>query len=229
MKNTWIQELVKDKSFADVGGLWGTVNERVSVAIKAEASEATMIDIANEESELWRKFHTRCTEFGIDDYHCISTDITEENNLEAIGTYDVVHCSGILYHLPDPLVLLQHLGIITNEYLMFGTTIIPSDINFDDESMKIEGGQVYFVPALNNMQKNFFAKHFDREGIKIMGINWEHEFKWYVDNQPNFTPWWWLFTREYVETLLELVGFEVIDSYESWPNKAYMFLCKKVK
>ena len=28
----WIQEEAKGKTFADVGGLWGTVNEKVTVA-----------------------------------------------------------------------------------------------------------------------------------------------------------------------------------------------------
>jgi hypothetical protein len=27
----WVQDLVKDKTFADVGGLWNTINEKVTV------------------------------------------------------------------------------------------------------------------------------------------------------------------------------------------------------
>src|SRR5690606_13047137 len=32
-KDAWIQRLVPGKSFIDVGGLWGTVNEKVTVAL----------------------------------------------------------------------------------------------------------------------------------------------------------------------------------------------------
>ena len=32
VRDTYISQVVAGKSFADVGGLWGTVNEKVSVA-----------------------------------------------------------------------------------------------------------------------------------------------------------------------------------------------------
>ena len=76
-------------------------------------------------------------------------------------------------------------------------------------------------------QNQLFAEHFDHEGIQIMGINWDHPFDWYNANGGvNFSPWWWLFTSEYLVSLLELAGFEVIDVTETWPNKAHAFLCK---
>ncbi len=37
--NDWISGFVKGKTFADIGGLWGTVNEKVTVAAKAGLSE----------------------------------------------------------------------------------------------------------------------------------------------------------------------------------------------
>ena len=32
VRDTYIRQVVAGKSFADIGGLWGTVNEKVSVA-----------------------------------------------------------------------------------------------------------------------------------------------------------------------------------------------------
>jgi len=43
--NEWIKQYVQGKTFVDVGRLWGTVNEKVSVAAKAGARETSMIDI----------------------------------------------------------------------------------------------------------------------------------------------------------------------------------------
>ena len=42
--NPWIKQLAKDRTFVDVGGLWNTVNERVTIAAKAGAAQVTMID-----------------------------------------------------------------------------------------------------------------------------------------------------------------------------------------
>jgi 2-polyprenyl-3-methyl-5-hydroxy-6-metoxy-1,4-benzoquinol methylase len=221
MKNDWIREKVKGKTFADVGGLWGTVNERVSVAEKSGASHATMIDIAKEKTDLWEKFSKRCNELNVNNYTCISADITNENDLATLEKYDVVHCSGILYHLQDPMILLNNLHTITNEYLMLGSTTIPESI------ASINNG-AYFIPALNEEQKTFFKNYFREQKIDAIGINWEQDFQWYNNRKPCFPPWWWLFTKSYVERLLMFCGFEIVESYESWPNKAHMFLCKKI-
>ena len=35
VRDTYIAQVVAGKSFADVGGLWGTVNEKVSVVVAA--------------------------------------------------------------------------------------------------------------------------------------------------------------------------------------------------
>ena len=43
VRDTYIGQLVAGKSFADVGGLWGTVNEKVSVAHTHAARTLTMI------------------------------------------------------------------------------------------------------------------------------------------------------------------------------------------
>ena len=60
----WIQDIVKDKTFVDVGGLWHTL-ERVTEASLAGASEVTMIDGMKESSRWWDKFDKRCKEKGV--------------------------------------------------------------------------------------------------------------------------------------------------------------------
>ena len=46
VRDTYIRQVVAGKSFADVGGLWGTVNEKVSVAHAYGARALTMIDVS---------------------------------------------------------------------------------------------------------------------------------------------------------------------------------------
>jgi hypothetical protein len=61
----WVAESVQGKSFAEVGGLWGTVNERVTVAARAGAAETAMIDVIPPEDELWTLFRERAATFGV--------------------------------------------------------------------------------------------------------------------------------------------------------------------
>ncbi len=229
MVNKWIKEYTKNKSFVDIGGLWNTVNERVTVAYKSEAKSVTMIDIQEKDNIWWEKFHDRCKEFEVKEYNCMVSDITQKENLQKIGKFDIVHCSGILYHLQDPLVLIDHLYEITNEFLMLGTTTIPDVININNEQLVTEKGTTYFIPNLGENQKKFFKAHFDKEKLSIAGISNNTPVHWYNEKgEVNYGPWWWLFTKDYIISLLALKKFEVIDTYENWENKAHMFLCKKI-
>ena len=54
LRDDYIRRVVRGRSFADVGGLWGTVNEKVSVAAQAEARSVAMIDISPAGSEFGR-------------------------------------------------------------------------------------------------------------------------------------------------------------------------------
>src|SRR4051812_5668734 len=56
----WIARHVSSLSFADVGGLWNTKNERISAAFKAGATRLAMIDVQPLGSHWWNKFHERC-------------------------------------------------------------------------------------------------------------------------------------------------------------------------
>ncbi len=46
VRDTYIRWVVAGKSFVDVGGPWGTVNEKVSVAHTHGACGLTMIDVS---------------------------------------------------------------------------------------------------------------------------------------------------------------------------------------
>jgi hypothetical protein len=75
-RDEFISRVVKGKTFADLGGLWGAVNEKVSVAHKAGATRLTMIDRITKQEEDWRLFHERCRNLGVPEVECICQDIS---------------------------------------------------------------------------------------------------------------------------------------------------------
>jgi len=96
-RDYFISRVVQGKSFLEVGGLWGIVSEKVSVAHRFGARSLTIIDVTSPDSSLWSSFRSRMLEKGIPDCVAISGDICETSFNEI---FDVVHCSGVLYHLP---------------------------------------------------------------------------------------------------------------------------------
>lgn len=226
-KDDWIKKIVVDKSFADIGGLWGTVNEKISVAIKAQAKRAAMIDITPLNHKVWQEFHNHCSNMGITNYDSLQADVTRQNLSEKIGKFDVIHCSGIIYHVPDPFSLLLNLHSVVKEYLILSSMTIPSVIVTDDGSLTLAGGLAYSVPLLNKAQKKFFATYFNNKKLNIAHINGKLVENWINPNNcPKFGPWWWLWTPDYLKNMLEICRFEVIEVAETWEGRAHSFLCR---
>lgn len=105
LRDEYISRVVVGKTFADAGGLWGTVNEKVSLAREHGAASLTMRDVTVKEGDLWKKFRARMDRLGIRNYECLSADICDPQITDLVQPFDVVHCSGVLYHHPNPMLL----------------------------------------------------------------------------------------------------------------------------
>lgn len=63
-------------------------------------------------------------------------DMNEPKPLEALGTFDIVHCYGLLYHLQDPATAIAALARVCSDMLLLETCVTPGDgnaINLTDE------------------------------------------------------------------------------------------------
>ena len=137
-----IRRVARGKTFAEVGGLWGTVNERVSVARRFGATELTMIDITVPDGELWRLFGQRMQSFGVKDCHCISADVCQVTDL----TFDVLHCSGVLYHHSNPMSLIHALRRLTRHNMVLTSAITRPFIENECGIYRIPPSGIVFVP-----------------------------------------------------------------------------------
>jgi hypothetical protein len=166
-----IREHVAGLSFVDIGGLWGTLNERVTVASLSGARSAAMADMQPLTSNLWQAFRDRCAGRGVAGYseHCVNLD--DPHLSENLGVYDFVHCSGIVYHAPSPLFSIAQLRTVTNKYLLVGSMVLPDQITNEAGSLDFCGGVMLLVPAIDANRRSILARHFDASGIKIAHIN----------------------------------------------------------
>ncbi|HEY1341288.1 MAG TPA: hypothetical protein VGF59_27450 [Bryobacteraceae bacterium] len=218
LRDELIARVVTGRSFADVGGLWGTVNEKVTVAARQGAAALAMIDVAPPDHELWRLFLDRVTSSGAPSCECVSADICAR----ADGPqYDVVHCSGVLYHHPSPLVLLEALRRITLRHLILTSTVIHESIANELGTLHVPSSGVVFVPALDGRERAILRKHWlDITGsVPCYGIS--EPAQW---DPHNFDPWWWLMTPQVMLAMAASVGFRVLDSGPIWSGNAYTAL-----
>jgi hypothetical protein len=217
----FVRQAAEGKTFAEVGGLWGTINEQVTTAGLAGASKLTMIDVAPPETGLWTLFEERCASMGVPGVAQINGSIDDPETIERAGTFDVVGCNGVLYHCPDPVRTLLNLRALTEETLILGTVTIPESVATSAGTLETAPGSAIPVPALSASQLAVVAQwlrelgdpHIQADGI-TNGVTWDRD---------DYSPWWWLFTRDHVAALLRIAGFELQAVASYWEGRATYF------
>lgn len=227
-----IGQHVAGLSFADVGGLWGTNNERVTVALAAGAGRAAMIDLMAEGSPWWAKFDARAQERGFSDYARFpGANIDDPALPQRVGTFDFVNCAGILYHVPNPLLTITQLRQLTNRYLVLASMVVPETIDTEVGSMEFSDGRCIYIPAITGETKRIVAAHFARLGLHLMHISPDHPHPvpFSTGGKMNYGPWWWLYSPSTLLSMVETAGFRIIEWEWTLPEKAAAVFCEKVE
>jgi hypothetical protein len=231
IREEWVAIAAAGKTFAEVGGLWGTVNEQVTVAARAGATATTMIDVAptdlgEGEDDLWQLFRDRAASLGVTDTTCVQGSIDDPELVGRAGSFDVVSCSGVIYHCAEPLHTLQQLRAITRETLILGTATMPETVSGPAGTVSVEPGSALLVPAMPQTQRTIMGEWL-REvgGVQALGVNHPMQTDWALDD---YGAWWWFFTRDYVVALLRMAGFEVETLASYWEGRATLYMAKAV-
>jgi SAM-dependent methyltransferase len=222
-KRTLIRELVPGRSFVDVGGLWGVRGEMVSVALKADASAATMIDITPLTNPLWQQLRERVLGETLRPFKAVHADASAADFVERVGAFDIVHSAGVIYHLHSPIDYLINLRRITREYLIFSSATVPDKILYEGREIDLGGGRFLSTHGLDPEQKEIVDGHFAALGLNTIVSAAENLLL--PDGMPDYGPWWWLFTAESLRRLLSMAGFDVLAT-ASWQGRADSFLCR---
>ena len=227
-KDQWITERVAGKSFMDVGGLWGTTNEKVSVAAKAGAASTTMADIQPLDHSLWNDLDAHCARLGVDGYAKRCLDIVEPPQDFCELRHQIVHCSGIIYHVPDPYRMLANLRRVTDEHLILTSMVVPERIENAAGVITFPPDNAVFVPSITEATRAIVATHFREHGISIDAITQPLKEGWHWPaDKPNYSPWWWLWSPAYLCGLVKVAGFAIEDTCWSWEGLSYSILARR--
>ncbi len=218
VRDTYISQVAVGKSFADVGGLWGTVNEKVSVAHTHGARALTMIDVSPPDSELWALFDERRRTLRLPAVECVSADILTLAEADPRPQFDVVHCSGVLYHMPEPMQFLRALRKITGEALVLTSAVTATRVEGEKGVLEIPAAAMLCIPALQGREREIIQAYWRGiVGDGAFGITQEVA-EWSFED---FGPWWWLPTAEALRAMCEVAGFRYEAGAPSWNGNAY--------
>jgi hypothetical protein len=221
LRDVFIRRVVDGQTFCDVGGLWGTQNEKISVADSAGASAVSMIDIAPEDHPLWGRLRAHLSSRGIENVRCVSANVDLPEVERVTGRFDVVHCSGVIYHCPNPVHTLAQLRRMTKGCLILTSMVVPPIIDTDEGRFELGPGESIFVPHLQPERVNILRSHFLSLGVRFVSGITVPVADWRVDD---YGPWWWIFTPSTLRQLLLATGFTVLDEGPRWPGRSHSFL-----
>lgn len=223
-RDAWIRSLVPGRTFVDVGGLWGTLNEKVSTAVQAGAAAATMLDVQPPGNKWWQLFEQRCAELGVTGYQSLVADICKPAAVRKLGRFDVVHCSGIMYHVPDVLGFLRNLYRMTGSHLILTSMVVPGVIRNAAGTLRLPRGAMLSVPGMEASARAVLSRHFTDLDITIKDIN--AGAPQYLEANLHYRtgPWWWLYSPETMKALVQVFPFKVLDEGYTSLGRTYSLL-----
>ena len=224
-KRALIKNHVNERSFVDIGGLWGTHGEMMTTAARAGASRVMMADIQEPGSDWWQKFEARCAELGVEDYEELQVDICAPEAPEKLGRFDFVHCSGVMYHVADLFQFLGNLVSVTGEYLLLSSVVMPDQLQGKAGSMTFGPDLAYLSPVLSEENHAVVVEHLEGIGFNAAGLTQQAEFV--IDNVPQTGPWWWLFSGSFMARVVELYGLEILEQGPTPTGHGYTILARR--
>ncbi|WP_439547568.1 hypothetical protein [Sandarakinorhabdus sp.] len=230
----WIKKHVPGLSFVDIGGIgeWST-NERMTWAQKHGASRVAVADIADYDSSLWNFYHNKISELGITGIEEMQNiDVNDANSMSALGKFDFVHCTGVIYHCPTPVQAMINLANATKKYLIVNTVIIPDLIENEVGRLAFPNCSAAFLPGLNGHEREIFRVYYRNLKLDVdrfappLNRQAEADLPFLRDGKATWLPYWFLFTESAFEGLVRMLGMEVIER-EIWRNHTLKFLLHK--
>jgi hypothetical protein len=187
-----IRRYAPSASFADVGCMW-RLNGRVAfLAEELGATSVAAFDAMERTSEFDAEHQRRSSSVRF-----VRGDLNAPTLAQDVGLHDVVWCSGVLYHAPNPLLSLERLGSLTKRYLIIGTKTLPEVPGLPQAAV--------FFPGLSPRERAAY------------GPLWGGGITAPYNPAPelSYANWWWGLTPSAIKAMFTLGGdWRVVESHE---------------
>jgi hypothetical protein len=132
-----------------------------------------------------------------------------------------------MYHLHDIIGFISTLLSITKEHLLVTSEVLPSMIENTEGSIHLCDDGAICAPYLSDITLRIIKEHFKSKNINAQGITTEADFFNSTNLSPNFGPWWWLYTAEFMRRLVSRYPVEILEEGFSKNGRVYQILVKK--
>jgi 2-polyprenyl-3-methyl-5-hydroxy-6-metoxy-1,4-benzoquinol methylase len=190
----YIRRFAPDRSFADIGCLWGVNGEYAFEAEAAGATSVKAVDVFGPTPEFEQKKRERQSQVEF-----ILGDATDPRTIEAIGPTDVVLCAGVLYHHPSPFDLLVALRQMCRRTLILRTSTIP-------EVGGLPNAAVFF-PMLRRNERRMW-------NLSRLGVSFQAGISAGFKPQDGYGNWFWGLTPSCLRSMLAVAGFRIDEEWE---------------
>jgi hypothetical protein len=184
-----VRRYAAGKTFCDVGCMWKVHGRIAFVAEEAGATAITGVDVmaATPQFEAERERRSSKVRFVRGDLHDPAT-VTD------IGPHEVVWCSGVLYHSPNPVLTLQRLRELTTGLLILQTMTLP-------ELPGVNQGLVFYpgVP-----EARLYAR---------WGEDAARSLRLPEPGEDPYAPWWWGISQSALHAMLRAARFEPVEQW----------------
>lgn len=181
------------KRLIDIGAMW-LVNGRFSFfAEQCGAAEVVAYD-ATPATDAFRQEHQKRDS----KVKFIQGDLMDADALARLGSFDVVFCCGVLYHLADPLLGLQRIRDLTARQALIGTATIGEGFSRN---------RAVYYPYLDPLSR-WYWNYRTRENKVALDCPY--------DPAADYVNWTWGLAPSCVAALAQTVGFRVVDIHYRW-------------
>lgn len=193
-----IDRYAPGRSFVDVGAIWVVHGRTAFLAEAAGASAVTAVDLSPETDEYLREHERRSSSVRF-----VQGDLHDAEARKRIGPHDVVWCSGVLYHCPNPVHSLECLRELTAGVLVLQTASVP-------EIPGIRQAGVFWptLPERDRLRYDAAYHAISKSPARAERAGLTTPF----DPERTYANWWWGLTPSSIEGMLEATGFKVEET-----------------
>lgn len=188
-----IAKYATGRSFADVGCMWRVHGAYAFHAAAHGATAVTGIDVQAATPE----FAARNATAG-GRVRFVQGDLNDTDLGRWAGRHDVVFCSGVLYHVPNPIYSIFQLRRLCAERLILTSATIMDD--------GVPNAAV-FLPTLDDATRARLNYQVRPDAGKI-GLDRP------IDRNRGYAPWFWLPTPSCLRAMVVAAGFEVVEFHK---------------
>ncbi|MBN2119873.1 MAG: methyltransferase domain-containing protein [Candidatus Omnitrophica bacterium] len=189
IKSDLVKRFAPENTFVDIGCMWRVDGYFSFLAEECGAKKVLAVDIYPESKKFEAEKDKRNSKVEF-----IQGDINNKEVLDKVGLCEAVFCSGVLYHMPNPLHFLSCLRKICTKTLILATVTVPEIKGLKNTSV--------FYPFLSEGQRKFW---------NLGPYNKTADKPYEPGNE--YSTWFWGFSPSCVESMLKAAGFEIKERF----------------